>query len=60
MMKAFRSWKETVFYNANDAELALRIVIRRAFPLIALNSSYRPKVNTTYILFVQSAPKSQT
>ena len=42
--------KETIFYNADDAELALRMVIKRAFPLMALNSSYRPKVNTTYIV----------
>ena len=41
--------KETVFSSADDAELSLRAVIKRAFPLMALNSSYRPKVNTTYI-----------
>ena len=42
--------EKPVFYSAIDTELALRIVIRRAFPLMALNSSYRPKVNTTYIV----------
>ena len=41
--------KETVFCSADDAVLSLRAVIKRAFPLMALNSSYRPKVNTTYI-----------
>ena len=47
--KGIKELKKTVFCSADDAVLSLRAVIKRAFPLMALNSSYRPKVNTTYI-----------